>query len=53
MSCSVADVRTLLAQERNQGASLNIVGVRKVPGDYSILQDGKVHIIGCVQYTYT
>ncbi|XP_018574609.1 nose resistant to fluoxetine protein 6-like [Anoplophora glabripennis] len=45
-SCGVAGVRMLLAQERNQGASVNIVGVREVPGKYSLLSDLKVHILG-------
>ncbi|CAH1155134.1 unnamed protein product [Phaedon cochleariae] len=45
-SCGVGGTRTLLAQENNQAASLNIVGVRKVPGDYSLLSDLKVHLVG-------
>ncbi|KAG5878784.1 hypothetical protein JTB14_036333 [Gonioctena quinquepunctata] len=45
-SCGVAGIRKLLAQERNQAASVNIVGVRQVPGDYSLLSDFKVHLVG-------
>ncbi|KAJ8950824.1 hypothetical protein NQ318_012688 [Aromia moschata] len=45
-SCGVSGVRMLLAQERNQGASVNIVGVRQVPGEYSLLSDLKFHIVG-------
>ncbi|KAJ8919186.1 hypothetical protein NQ315_012174 [Exocentrus adspersus] len=45
-SCGVTGVRMLLAQEHNQGATVNIVGVREVPGDYSLLSDLKVHIVG-------
>nr|XP_023029377.1 nose resistant to fluoxetine protein 6-like isoform X1 [Leptinotarsa decemlineata] len=45
-SCGVAGVRGLLAQERNQAASVNIVGVRMVPGEYSLLSDFKVHLVG-------
>ncbi|XP_056631522.1 nose resistant to fluoxetine protein 6-like, partial [Diorhabda sublineata] len=45
-SCDVQGVRSLLALERNQANSVNIVGVRKVPGDYSLLSDFKVHLLG-------
>lgn len=44
-SCSSSDVRLLLVQERTQGATISIVGVRPVPGDYSIWQDGKFHVV--------
>ncbi|KAJ8983899.1 hypothetical protein NQ317_006703 [Molorchus minor] len=47
-SCGVSGVRMLLAQEPNQGVTLNIVGVRQVPGEYSLWSDRKVHIIGGV-----
>ncbi|CAH1112271.1 unnamed protein product [Psylliodes chrysocephalus] len=45
-SCGVTGVRSLLAHERNQATSINIVGVREVPGDYSLLYDFKVHLLG-------
>lgn len=45
-SCAIADVRLLMIQERSQGATINIVGIKAVPGDYNMWQDYKFHIIG-------
>jgi hypothetical protein len=45
-SCSASDVRLLLAQERRPGTSLSVVGIRPVPGDYSLLGDPKFQIVG-------
>ncbi|XP_063906945.1 nose resistant to fluoxetine protein 6-like isoform X2 [Zophobas morio] len=47
-SCSPSDVRVLLATERKSGSSLSVVGIRKVPGDYDVLQDPKFQIVGGV-----
>ncbi|CAH0559437.1 unnamed protein product [Brassicogethes aeneus] len=47
-SCDIAEIRTLLTQEQNFGASLTVVGVRPVPGSYSLWTDTKVHILGGV-----
>ncbi|KAF5270965.1 hypothetical protein FQA39_LY08268 [Lamprigera yunnana] len=44
-SCTVTDIRRLLKQERSQGSKLSVIGVRAVPGDYSLLYDLKFHII--------
>lgn len=45
-SCSKVDVRLLMVQERSQGATINIIGIKAVPGDYNLWQDRKFHIIG-------
>ncbi|CAH1976900.1 unnamed protein product [Acanthoscelides obtectus] len=45
-SCGVNGVKKLLASDRSHGAAVTIVGVRKVPGEYSLLEDFKVHLVG-------
>nr|CAH7721180.1 unnamed protein product [Callosobruchus chinensis] len=45
-SCGANGVKKLLALDLSHGASVTIVGVRKVPGDYSLLEDFKVHLVG-------
>nr|CAI5848202.1 unnamed protein product [Callosobruchus analis] len=45
-SCGATGVKRLLALDLSHGASVTIVGVRKVPGDYSLLEDFKVHLVG-------
>lgn len=45
-SCNKADVRLLMIQERSQGATINIIGIKAVPGDYNLWQDTKFHVIG-------
>ncbi|EEZ97339.1 nose resistant to fluoxetine protein 6 isoform X1 [Tribolium castaneum] len=47
-SCTPADVRLLLAQDRKAGSTLNVVGIRPVPGDYRLLEDIKFQIVGGV-----
>ncbi|KAL3277718.1 hypothetical protein HHI36_013061 [Cryptolaemus montrouzieri] len=45
-SCSYSDIRVLLSQEPKQGATINIIDIRKVPGTYSLLNDVKFSIVG-------
>ncbi|KAK4881268.1 hypothetical protein RN001_004587 [Aquatica leii] len=47
-SCTVGDVRRLLKQEASQAALLSVIGVKAVPGEYSMLYDLKFHIMGGV-----
>ncbi|CAG9863934.1 unnamed protein product [Phyllotreta striolata] len=45
-SCGTSGVRSLLVRERNRATSVSIAGVRKVPGDYSLLGDRHFHLVG-------
>ncbi|XP_072384024.1 nose resistant to fluoxetine protein 6-like [Diabrotica undecimpunctata] len=45
-SCGTQEVLSLLTLEQNGATSMTIAGIRKVPGDYSLLSDIKVHLLG-------
>lgn len=45
-SCGVNGVRSILEKEKRSKAFVEVVDVRKVPGDYSLLTDLKVIIMG-------
>ncbi|XP_045468141.1 nose resistant to fluoxetine protein 6-like isoform X1 [Harmonia axyridis] len=45
-SCTNNDLKILFQQEPKQGASINIIDIRPVPGDYSLLGDVKFSIVG-------
>ncbi|XP_060525522.1 nose resistant to fluoxetine protein 6-like [Cylas formicarius] len=45
-SCKISDVKTILIYEKSRASSVSIVNVRRVPGDYSLLTDVKVQIVG-------
>ncbi|XP_066150020.1 nose resistant to fluoxetine protein 6-like [Euwallacea fornicatus] len=45
-SCTVQDVRKLLSEEPANTLSMDIAGVKRVPGSYNLLRDPKFEIIG-------
>ncbi|XP_066247299.1 nose resistant to fluoxetine protein 6-like [Euwallacea similis] len=45
-SCTVQDVRKLLSEEPTNSLSMDIAGVKRVPGSYNLLRDPKFQIIG-------
>lgn len=49
-SCTKNDLRWLFSQEKKQGASINIVDVREVPGSYLLRNDPKFRLVGSVAF---